>query len=309
MAKFCSWCGTALEPGARYCNECGARVMESVMVDGSRDAVDKMRGFDIVDGQELPADATAKLDRSLMESDTVVVPTDTEQKKFALDTPQAKRKAGLVVLCMVGVLLIAAVAFGAFHFGANQGEVAAPMEVTGVEEPEPQPAKAEAEPAKEEPPAPTDADIFAALDTAYQALEGEGEEDKNSFEYRIGELIDDFNTYFLDPDMDARTKAKEKADKVMADLEEGKKTVEALQLPKDSVYAEDVATIAKLYEYQIGRLKSLTDAWALDVTFDKPVQHQDEILAELSKDYENGVSSYLTQYDELYASYTFQQKH
>ena len=303
MAKFCSWCGTALEPGARYCNECGARVMETVMVDGSRDSVDKMRGFDIVDGQELPADATAKLDRSLMESDTVVVPTDTEQKKFALDTPQAKRKAGLVVLCMVGVLLIAAVAFGAFHFGANQGETSSPMEVTGVEEPEPQPVS-EAEPAKEEPPAPTDADIYKALDAAYQELEGEG-----GFDDRIGVLIDDFNTYFLDPDMTARSKAKDKADEVMADLEEGKKALEELQLPEDSVYAEDQAAIIKLYECQIGRLKSMTDAWALDVTFDKPVQHQDEILAELSKDYENGVSSYLTQYDELYASYAFQQKH
>ena len=305
MAKFCSWCGTALEPGARYCNECGARVMESVMVDGSRDAVDKMRGFDIVDGEELAADATVKLDRSIMASDTVVVPSDTEQKKFSLDTPQAKRKAGLVVLCMVGVLLIALVAFGAFHFGANQGETASPIEVVGVEGSDPETKQEkESEPAKEEPPALTDADVYSALNSAYKKLEGKG-----GFSDRIGVLIDDFNTYFLDPDMTARSKAKDKADEVMADLEEGKKALESLELPANSVYAEDLATIVKLYEYQIGNLKSLTDAWALDVTFDKPVQHQDEILAELSKDYEGGVSSYLIQYDELYASYALQQKH
>ena len=54
MANFCSWCGSPLEPGARYCPECGARVLESVKVDGSADAVDPMRGFDIVDGEEEP---------------------------------------------------------------------------------------------------------------------------------------------------------------------------------------------------------------------------------------------------------------
>ena len=79
MAKFCTWCGAPLEPGARFCGECGGRILETVTVDGSKavEASDALRGFGIVDGKELPADATLRLDR-----DSVVVPTDNEQKRF-----------------------------------------------------------------------------------------------------------------------------------------------------------------------------------------------------------------------------------
>lgn len=304
MAKFCSWCGAPLEPSARYCGECGARVIESVTVDGSRDAVDAMRGFDIVDGQELPADATVRLDRDLIASDKVVVATDTEQKKFSLDTPQAKRKAGFVVLCLAGVLLAAVVAFGAFHFGANQGETADLLEVTGIESAEPEGETKQASQKKEKPAAPTDADIYKTLKGLYKELESKG-----GFSDRLGVLVDDFNTYFLDPDMSDREKAKETADAMLTDLEANLKTLKELKLPKNSVYAEDLATIIELYECQIGNVKSFTDAWALDVTFDSPTAHQDEILAVLSRDYENGSSSYLNRYDEIIASYELQQKH
>ncbi len=67
MAKFCSWCGEPLEPGARYCAECGARVLETVKVTGKGDA-DPMRGLDIVAGRPIPASKTTKLDRETLEA-------------------------------------------------------------------------------------------------------------------------------------------------------------------------------------------------------------------------------------------------
>lgn len=67
MAKYCSWCGEPLEPGARYCAECGARVLESVRVTGKGDS-DPMRGLDIVGGNPIPASKTTKLDLGILEA-------------------------------------------------------------------------------------------------------------------------------------------------------------------------------------------------------------------------------------------------
>lgn len=67
MAKYCSWCGEPLEPGARYCAECGARVLESVRVTGKGDS-DPMRGLDIVGGNPIPASKTTKLDLGTLEA-------------------------------------------------------------------------------------------------------------------------------------------------------------------------------------------------------------------------------------------------
>ena len=92
MAKFCTWCGAPLEPGARFCGECGGRILETVMVDGSKKGVDELSGFDIVDGRKLPADATLRLDR-----DSVVVPTDTAPKRFSLDSVKKRRRPLLIV--------------------------------------------------------------------------------------------------------------------------------------------------------------------------------------------------------------------
>ena len=67
MAKYCSWCGEPLEPGARYCAECDARVLESVRVTGKGDS-DPMRGLDIVGGNPIPASKTTKLDLGTLEA-------------------------------------------------------------------------------------------------------------------------------------------------------------------------------------------------------------------------------------------------
>lgn len=61
-------------------------------------------------------------------------------------------------------------------------------------------------------------------------------------------------------------------------------------------------TMIELYDCQIGRITSLTDAWAVSVQYEVPSEHQDEILAALSANYVSGNNPYLERYDELYPS-------
>lgn len=312
MAKFCSWCGEPLEPGARYCPECGARVLESVKVDGSADAVDPMRGFDIVGGEALPADKTAKLDREQDPSgtDTLVLPTDNAQKRFTLEgSPKKTRTALIVCIALIVVLIgvVVALAVMQMNDGARDQEPLQVMQAQDEQQDAQEPSQDAAEnsdegndeeassgavvqePEREEL---TDDEAFAALDEAYGRL--------TDYNERIGDCVNDFNNLFLARSMDDRTAAKKRADGLLADLEEELSALEDLRIEASSPYADDAAAVIELYGCQLGRVQSLADAWAVDVKYDVPSQHKDEILEELSKNNEGGTNKYLTRYDELY---------
>lgn len=312
MANFCSWCGSPLEPGARYCPECGARVLESVKVDGSADAVDPMRGFDIVDGEAIPADKTAKLDREHdpADTDTLVLPTDNAQKRFTLEGTPKKSRTALAICIALIVVLLAVIAVLAWMqmSGAGQAQNAAPVQVAQPQGDAPEqdsdqgsdqaasqndasdaPQSAAQEPEAEEL---TDEEIFAALDGAYGRLSGYNE--------RIGDCVNDFNNLFLARSMDDRTAAKKRADTLLTDLEQELADLEDLRIEASSPYADDAAGVIELYGCQVGRVQSLADAWGASVKYDVPSQHEDEILEVLARNNEGGTNKYLTRYDELY---------
>ena len=316
MANFCSWCGSPLEPGARYCPECGARVLESVKVDGSADAVDPMRGFDIVDGEAIPADKTAKLDRERdpSDTDTLVLPTDNAQKRFTLEGAPKKSRTALIVCIALIVVLAAVVAVlvAAQVMGGAQSTES--VQVTqlqedsdaqnsdqgsdqGSDQAESQNDASNAsqavvqEPEREEM---SDDEVFAALDGAYDRLTG--------YNDRIGDCVSDFNNLYLARSMDDRTAAKKRADTLLSDLEQELSDLEDLRIEASSPYADDAAGVIELYGCQMGRVQSLVDAWEVDVKYDVPSQHEDEILEVLARNNEGGTNKYLTRYDELYPS-------
>lgn len=305
MAKFCSWCGEALEPGSRFCPECGARVLESVKIDGSADAVDPMRGFDIVGGEALPADKTIRIDRDPADTDTLVLPTDNAQKRFALEETPRKSRPALIV-CIVAIAVLAIIV-GVLAWTQAREEQSAPTDSPSTQKESVQEREDEARVDATEQDAPsisdapsdsaatmTEDEIFAYLDEAYGRLA--------AYDDRVGACVEDFNGLFLARSMDDRQAAKDEADALLSDLEDELASLEDMRIPASSPYADDAAAVIELYGCQKGRVQSLTDAWALDVTFEVPSEHKDAILEVLAASNEGGTNKYLTRYDELYPS-------
>lgn len=310
MAKFCTWCGAPLEPGARFCGECGGRILETVMIDGTKSQDDTLSGFDIVDGRQLPADATLRLDR-----DSVVVNTDNKQKRFSLDSVKRPRKTALIAAgVVIALLLVAAGGLAAVYFGGwGGGQDKEPIAVSGVDDKSPaeeasknddsapEASKDQAEGSQAESDGSsakiddksqvklTEAEIFNSLDAAYGKL--------SVYDDRIATCVEEFNANFLANSMDARTASKEFADKVLSDLQEDLEGLEAMHIPQQSAYAEQAKDVVELYECQIGRVSAMTNAWALDVTFEKPSAHKDEILAVYTQ---GNAKEHLVRFDELY---------
>ncbi|WP_294374888.1 zinc-ribbon domain-containing protein [uncultured Slackia sp.] len=248
-------------------------------------------------------------------TDTLVLPSDAQPKHFGLDRPdlqERKRKRIFIALCcVIAVLVIAACVLAYVRFGGQAGQDASQQQpqtqqqapAASSEESEKPEAKADDEAAKasteaealaREQSTPTEEQIFQTLSSEYSALDG--------YSNRIVSCVDDFNSWYIARDMNKRQASQATAEKVKSDLEAAKAEIESLKVSSSSPYATDAANLIELYDCQIGRITSLTDAWAVSVQYEVPSEHQDEILAALSANYVGGNNPYLERYDELYPS-------
>lgn len=248
-------------------------------------------------------------------TDTLVLPSDAQPKHFGLDRPdlrERKRKRIFIALCcVIAVLVIAACVLAYVRFGGQAGQESAQQQVqtqqqapaASSEENEKSETKAgddaakasaEAEALAREQSTPTEEQIFQTLSSEYSALDG--------YSNRIVSCVDDFNSWYIARDMNKRQASQATAEKVKSDLEAAKAEIENLKVSNSSPYATDAANLIELYDCQIGRITSLTDAWAVSVQYEVPSEHQDEILAALSANYVSGNNPYLERYDELYPS-------
>ena len=249
-------------------------------------------------------------------TDTLVLPSDAQPKHFGLDRPdlrERKRKCIFIALCcVIAILVIAACVLAYVRFGGQAGQNAsqqqsqtlheAPAASSSEENEKPETkadddaakASAEAEALAREQSTPTEEQIFQTLSSEYSALDG--------YSNRIVSCVDDFNSWYIARDMNKRQASQATAEKVKSDLEAAKAEIENLKVSNSSPYATDAANLIELYDCQIGRITSLTDAWAVSVQYEVPSEHQDEILAALSANYVSGNNPYLERYDELYPS-------
>ena len=248
-------------------------------------------------------------------TDTLVLPSDAQPKHFGLDRPdlrERKRKRIFIALCcVIAVLVIAACVLAYVRFGGQAGQDASQQQsqtqqeapAASSEEGEKSETKAdddaakasaEAEALAREQSTPTEEQIFQTLSSEYSALDG--------YSNRIVSCVDDFNSWYIARDMNKRQASQATAEKVKSDLEAAKAEIENLKVSDSSPYAADAANLIELYDCQIGRITSLTDAWAVSVQYEVPSEHQDEILAALSANYVSGNNPYFERYDELYPS-------
>lgn len=248
-------------------------------------------------------------------TDTLVLPSDAQPKHFGLDRPdlrERKRKRIFIALCcVIAVLVIAACVLAYARFGGQAGQDASQQQsqtqqeapaASSEENEKPETkagddaanASAGAEALAREQSTPTEEQIFQTLSSEYSALDG--------YSNRIVSCVDDFNSWYIARDMNKRQASQATAEKVKSDLEAAKAEIESLKVSNSSPYAADAANLIELYDCQIGRITSLTDAWAVSVQYEVPSEHQDEILAALSANYVGGNNPYLERYDELYPS-------
>ncbi len=138
------------------------------------------------------------------------------------------------------------------------------------------PATAEGEAAEEEEPQPmTDAQVFDAITIAYRQL------DSYNGEEAIGEVIDTFNSYYLEPDLSVRQQRSQSAYSLRDSIQQTIDDLEAIQAPADTVYAEDIEHVHQLAEWMYGRVDQICASWDVSLAIpegESTLAHEDEIL-------------------------------
>lgn len=116
----------------------------------------------------------------------------------------------------------------------------------------------------------------------------------------VGAAAQEFNGLYVSGSLEERKAALGRCEGLRADIAEARDEVRALGIPAESPYHGCAEDIAALYEDLYQRIDVIIKSWEIDVGYDDPAGHGDEICAPMAAANEGGVSRYLKDYQERY---------
>lgn len=111
---------------------------------------------------------------------------------------------------------------------------------------------------------------------------------------------DDFNNNYLKEDKGARSSKASQVTSLKAKIKSSWDEAKEMELPFMSKNTDAHRDICELYECLYRRIDVIDQAWKIDLTYEKPKDHQDEIVAPLRAQQVNGADKYFTRFKELY---------
>lgn len=212
-----------------------------------------------------------------------------------------RSRVPLVVGIVVAALLVGAGAFAVVTWAnrdhAGGGAAGTSFLSDGAADapappaPDPEPADGRAPATAERLPGAQD-DAQAALAAYYGELPG--------LDGRVSAAAQEFNGLYVSGSLEERRAALGRCEALRADIAEARDEVAALGIPADSPYRGCAADIAALYEDLWQRIDVIVRSWEVDVGFEDPAGHSDEICAPMAAANEGGVNRYLRDYQERY---------
>lgn len=333
---FCEGCGARLDPSDRTCPKCGrpAPGILSESTSASDLAAGKTASFprltpDML-AEAVPAPSAPQiLAESLDPESTNVLDSDClaqaegGSRKAARAAKRAQRRAekdaandyrrprygrwvalaGIVILLAGGAWFVTSDPLGVMPgFYAQFEQSAAEMF----------PSRQVAEqPVENEDKADEEDDGTLSDDEAYQLLSGLYGRILN-FQDEIGPVVDDFNGWFKASDLVKRQDASQSAYTMRDSVQKTIDELDALKLPEDSAYAEDVDHLKQLAGWMYNRVDVLCKSWDISLGYsgdDKPYKHEDEILAPLRDiEMQNGKAVDVIQFEQHLYEWQPQQK-
>ena len=137
---------------------------------------------------------------------------------------------------------------------------------------------AAAEPAVDEPL--TDDEVYDFIYAAYQQVVSYDSEEA------IGQVIDAFNSYYLEPDLSVRRSESQTAYQLRDAIQQTIDDIDALEAPEDTVYVEDIQHVRQLAEWMYGRVDQICQSWDVSLAIpegESTLAQQDEILAPMRR--------------------------
>ncbi|MEG2530385.1 MAG: zinc ribbon domain-containing protein [Raoultibacter sp.] len=309
---FCIACGTQLPDNAKFCPECGSAVVSlnlaetipSIELEQEDKGGNSQPGHPAID---LPVIADPSMTLRLPKIDPEsgeVLQTSTDQQKNYVQSSAVPR--GWTPQKIVLLIALIAVALALFFFAsqlllqnfsrAATAFVATPPTAT-QEDQEASGSSAEKKVSADEMASTKMLDeIYSEINIAYANVA-----DYNS---QIDDIVTDFNSWYLASSLSSRQEAAARctklSTKIMTAQDSLSKKLTAAGCDKGSVYSDEAQRIDELFNLLNKRVGTIGESWKIDVSYENPAGHEDEILAPIAKADIAGKSKYLTQFEAAY---------
>lgn len=126
----------------------------------------------------------------------------------------------------------------------------------------------------------TDEEVYIQLTTIYERIVSYDSAEA------IGEVIDAFNGWYLDPDLSVRQQRSKSAyslrDSIQATIDE----LDNLNVSETTVYTEEIDHLRQLAEWMYGRVNQICESWDVSLAIpegESTTAQQDEILAPMRR--------------------------
>lgn len=207
----------------------------------------------------------------------------------------------LVVGLLVSAALVAGGAYLAVTVANRDADAPATASGTGFlpgEGADDAPAPVQAAPEPQEERTPKTAERIAGSQEAASLASFYGQ--LPALDAKVSQAAQDFNGLYISGSLEERRGALASCEQLRDDIAEARDEVAALGIPDDSPYLACADDIETLFEDLYQRIDVIVRSWEIDVGFEDPAGHGDEICAPMAEANVGGVNRYLKDYQERY---------
>ncbi len=116
----------------------------------------------------------------------------------------------------------------------------------------------------------------------------------------VRQCAEDFNNYYAVEDKAVRNSKSGVASSLKSRIDSLRKDLKALEIPFMSKNADAHGQLCELYDCLYNRINVIDEAWKTSLLYEKPKDHESEILKPIRDQQENGNDKYYTRFNELY---------
>lgn len=303
--KFCTSCGSPIDPGQKFCTSCGASI--DFDSDGSSDKVSPQlhadSGIDVFSNGE-----TVQMPRSYSPgpSNTSPMPsvqdsTVRQYRQAAADSMPAAQSAGtgnrkilIVIIAVLAVILcvLLGVLLGNVFGGTGQqdssGSGASSSHVQQSD-----PSSNGTSSSAQNGYSDSEQEIYNQLNSYYSKL--------GNYDTQIASCASTFNSNYLKRDMSTRQAYAKEAESLLSQVKSDYSSLQSLSVSSSSSNSSSYNSMVTCYNDCVQRISVICDAWTNSLGYSDPTGHDDAICAPLSRDKVNGSNKYYTDFQQNYS--------
>ena len=297
--KFCTSCGSPLEPGQIFCTACGAPV----------DSNEPIQGGSVCPSSSGPETVQMPYVHPSSPSSTSPMPAvhDDAARQYRqpeFDSPSSSQGDGAnnrkiliaviavlaVILCvLVGVLLGNALGgSGGQDSSAGSSSAQSSQSTSSSEATSANSSSASTQSNQSQ----AEQSLYNQLSSYYSKL--------GNYDTQIASCASTFNSNFLKKDMATRRAYAKEAESLLSQVKSDYSALQSLSVPSSSVNRSSYNTMVTCYNDCVQRISVICESWTNSLSYADPTSHEDAICAPLSRDKVGDSNKYYTEFQQNY---------